>query len=106
MPVWIASLISMIVAAIAKALLFIAGYMLFKLLLLMGFSYVIYKGMDIFITHYYAQIKSLFSFLPEFVLTSLSILQFDVYISIIISAMILRFTLNVASRMTFFSGTG
>lgn len=102
MPAFIYGAITLLVGAIVKALVFIAGFLLFKLLLLMGFSYVIYKGMDAYIFSQYDKIKGLFGQIPDFVVVSLALLNFDVYISILISAMILRFSIDIASRMTFF----
>lgn len=102
MPVWIVSLIALIAGSVVKALLFVLGYMLFRALVLVGFSYVIYQGLDGYVSRHYGKIKALIGQLPDFVLTSLSIMKFDVYLSIVLSAIILRFSVKVASKLTFF----
>lgn len=102
MPVWIVSLIALIAGSVVKALLFVLGYMVFRFLTLLGFSYVIYKGMDTYVFKHYDKIKSWFSGMPDFVLSSLGILKLDVYISIVISAIVLRFSLKLASKITLF----
>lgn len=102
MPVWIVSLIALIAGSVVKALLFVVGYMLFRALVLVGFSYVIYQGLDTYIGRHYTKLKALIGQLPDFVLTSLSIMKFDVYLSIVLSAIILRFSVKAASKLTFF----
>lgn len=102
MPVWIVGIISLIAGSIIKALLFVVGFMLFRVLLLLGFSYVIYQGADKYVLSHYDKIKAMIGQLPDFVLQSLALAKVDIFISIVISAIILRFSVKFASKITFF----
>ena len=66
---------------LAKALLFLLAFMVFRLLALIGFSYVIYKGFDIYAQGVLQKIMAKFGHLPEFILQMLSMAQFDVFLS-------------------------
>ena len=85
---------------LAKALLFLLAFMVFRLLALIGFSYVIYKGFDIYAQGVLQKIMAQFGHLPEFILQMLSMAQFDVFLSIIFSAYVLKFSIKGASKIT------
>ncbi|WP_298079077.1 DUF2523 family protein [uncultured Cardiobacterium sp.] len=85
---------------LAKAFLFLLAFMVFRLLALIGFSYVIYKGFDIYAQGVLQKIMAQFGHLPEFILQMLSMAQFDVFLSIIFSAYVLKFSIKGASKIT------
>ena len=89
-----------LLGGLAKALLFLLAFMVFRLLALIGFSYIIYKGFDSYAQGILQKIIAQFGHLPEFILQMLSLMQFDVFLSIIVSAYALKFSIKGASKIT------
>lgn len=95
-------LISVIVGGVAKAFLFVMAFFVFRLLALIGFSYITYQGLDYLGDWFFNKIKDQITQLPEFIVSSLSIAKFDVALSIIFSAYVLRMSIRTASKITLF----
>lgn len=95
-------LVALIFGSIVKAMMWLLGFQIFKLLTLIGFSVITYQGVDFFIQKIYGYIRGEINQLPDFILQSLSVARFDVYISIILSAYAIKFSIRTAKSMQLF----
>ncbi len=87
---------------IAQTLMWLVTHLVGRIMLLTGLSFVTYKGLEGFVDNIRTLVidRLTDSGMGEFMITSLAILKFDVVVSILLSALALKFTINAASGIT------
>ncbi len=88
------------VVAIGKMLLWLLGFLIVRAIVLLGISWVTYNGIDLFINSIKERIINELGNTSEFIITTLGLIKFDVCISILFSALLLRVVVNGVNGMT------
>ncbi len=98
------ALLGGLLVGLAKMLLWLLGYIIVKLFVLLGLSMVTYTGVSLILDVVKERVYSLLGSggTVDFVTITLGLIKFDVFVSIILSALTLKVTINQLDKVTKF----